>query len=59
MHSIGIGQRRVAKEYPWTVHVQLFLVCRMGLQVSGEISLAADGLPADIAVNGGLNRMGE
>ena len=58
MHSIGTGQRRVAKEYP-TVHVQLFLVCCVGFKVSGEISLATDDLPTEIASYGDLNRTDE
>jgi hypothetical protein len=54
--SIGTVQRRVANEYPGTVNVQLFPVCRMSFHVAGKVALAADNLAASGTGCCSLNR---
>jgi len=58
---ILLGSVSVAsgKGYRLTVHVQLFLVLRVSLHMTREISLAADGLVTNVARDGCLDRMDE
>ena len=55
--ELTIGPVSIASRNICGVHVQIFLVRRMSFLVSCQISLAADPLAANVAVNGSLDKV--